>query len=127
MREEKERQRREAKERKNRERMGMMGHGGFGESFDFGDYGDEMFGPGGGRRDMMMMMFGRGRDMPPPLPQLKEPDIVIDQKYIDTKEWERQYNKWLMQNGEKPGNHPDPNHEWNTNPEKFINGEDEAY
>ena len=30
-----------------------------------------------------------------------------------------------MDGGEKPGMHPDPAHEWNTNPEKFIMAEDD--
>ena len=64
--------------------------------------------------------MGRGRREPPPLPQLKEPDIVIDSKYIQRKEWDRQYYKWLMAEGDKPGRHPDDDHEWNTDPDKFI-------
>ena len=84
---------------------------------DYGDeYGDEM------------MMFGGRRGMierAPPLPQLKEPEFTIDQKYIDIKEWERKYNKWLMSGGEKPGKHPDDNHDWNKNPDKYIIHDDE--
>ena len=51
--------------------------------------------------------------------------MYIDKTYIEIKEWERQYNKWLMQNGDKPGKHPDPKHDWNINPEKFIIAGDE--
>lgn len=74
----------------------------------------------------MMMMMMRGRPLPPPLPQLPDPDILIDQKYINTKEWERKFNKWLMDGGEKPGPHPDPGHDWNQHPEKYIMKEEDC-
>ena len=71
-------------------------------------------------------MFGRRRPSPPKLKPLEAPNIVIDSKYIAIKEWDRQYYKWLMQDGERPGEHPEPDHEWNTNPEKYIfNTEDD--
>merc|ERR1712023_25781 len=57
----------------------------------------------------------------PPLERCESPKDkpVVDQKYIDIKEWERKYNKWLMDEGEKPGAHPVTDHDWNTNPEQF--------
>ena len=30
-----------------------------------------------------------------------------------------------MNDGEKPGKHPDPNHDWNTNPKKYEFNEDD--
>ena len=42
-------------------------------------------------------------------------------------EWEMQFYEWLYFKGdeadrpERPGPHPDPKHEWNTNPSKFHN------
>ena len=79
--------------------------------------------------EMMMEMMdrgrGRGMSIPDPLPQLKDPEITIDDTYIATKEWERKYNKWLMQGAEKPGKHPNPDHDWNNHPEKFYQEDEE--
>ena len=33
--------------------------------------------------------------------------------------WERDYNKWLLEEGDRPGPHPNPKSKWNTNPEAF--------
>ena len=33
--------------------------------------------------------------------------------------WEKSYQKWVKQNGAKPGPHPDPTHKWNTDPDSF--------
>ena len=39
--------------------------------------------------------------------------------------WERQFLDWKEGKGQKPGPHPDPDHQWNTHPEMFDVGEDE--
>lgn len=102
--------------------------GGYGD-FDDDDFMYGGYGGGGGRFGYGRMrgfggFGGFGGYEPPrrnsPLPTIEDKKIVIDQKYIDEKEWERKYNRWLMNDGEKPGRHPDDNHQWNTDPDSYI-------
>ena len=54
----------------------------------------------------------------------------IQDKIDKHMKWELDYYAWIQYKGDeakrppRPGPHPDPKHEWNTNPEKFETNED---
>ena len=48
---------------------------------------------------------------------MNRPDLGI----YDTRAWDAQYLKWAVENGERPGKHPDPNCDWNTDNYKAFN------
>ena len=37
----------------------------------------------------------------------------------DIRFWEKEYREYIHGGGKRPGQHPDPTHKWNTNPELF--------
>ena len=46
---------------------------------------------------------------------IHKPELGI----FDSREWEAIHRQWLEGKGAKPGKHPDPNCDWNKNPELF--------
>ena len=46
---------------------------------------------------------------------ISRPDLGI----YDTREWDHQYHKYIMQDGQDPGRHPDPDCIWNQSPELY--------
>ena len=42
----------------------------------------------------------------------------------DTRFWDQQYLEWCGNKGPKPGNHPDPTHPFNIDPDKYRLGRD---
>lgn len=43
------------------------------------------------------------------------------------KAWELKFAAWRDDRGEKPGPHPDPNHDWNTHPEEWEYDDEDEY
>ena len=46
---------------------------------------------------------------------ISRPDLGI----YDTREWDHNYHKYTMQDGQDPGRHPDPDCIWNQSPELY--------
>ena len=53
-----------------------------------------------------------------------EQDVPVYNDKFETRDWDRQYEKYIRKLGPAPGPHPDPDCIWNTDPNSYSK---EAY
>ena len=48
------------------------------------------------------------------IPDDMKMSIKMENSNFDDRTWQRDFDNYLYNNGPPPGDHPDPNHMWNT-------------
>ena len=39
---------------------------------------------------------------------------------VEIRNWDKSFQKWITDEGPRPGKHPEKDHLWNTDPDKFM-------
>ena len=48
-----------------------------------------------------------------------KPQMINGKRVIVDRDWDKAYKNYRLYGTEKPGAHPDPNHRWNEDPDKY--------